>query len=63
MVALAIFTDDGKIFCMGKDARSIVSCVQACTSKEKKDIHHIKDHETTLKYIERAIEAMGGEET
>lgn len=59
MVALAIFTDDGKIFCMGKDTQSIIECVQACTSKEKKSIHHIKDHETALKYIERAIMAIG----
>jgi hypothetical protein len=44
---------------MGKDSKSIKECVLACTSKEKKDIHHIKDHETALRYIERAIVAIG----
>jgi len=59
MVALCIFSDDGQIYCMGKDSKSIKECVLACTSKKKKSIHHIKDHETALRYIERAIVAIG----
>ena len=58
-ITLAIFNDNGEIYCLGKDIKTVTETVQACTSKEKKDIRHIKDHETALKYIERAIMAIG----
>jgi hypothetical protein len=58
MVALCIFSDDGKIYLMGKDAASVVACVKAGTQKKPKELKYIKDHETRLKYIERAIIAM-----
>jgi hypothetical protein len=60
-VTLAIFNDNGEIYCMGKDTLSVINCIQSCTSKGKKmKIKLIKDTGKQMAYIARAIDTMEG---
>jgi len=61
MVAIVIFSDDGKAYCMGRDKNSVVDCVTAVTKSGKMDLKYVADHEKRVKYISRAFEAIEGE--
>jgi hypothetical protein len=60
-IALAIFNDNGEIYCLGKDIKTVTETVQACTSKGKgMRIKLIKDTEKQLAYVAKALDTIGG---
>jgi hypothetical protein len=60
-ITLAIFNDNGEVYCLGKDIKTVTETVQACTSKGKgMKIKLIKDTEKQMRYIARAIDSIDG---
>jgi hypothetical protein len=58
MVAVAIFTDKGQVFLMGKDLHSATHIVQKAMTSRGFD--YVQDEEERLKYLDRAIGLMNG---
>lgn len=58
MVAVAIFTDKGQVFLMGKDLHSATHIVQKAMTSRGFD--YIQDETTRLRYLEHAICLMNG---
>lgn len=60
-ITLAIFNDNGEVYCLGKDIKTVTETVQACTSKGKgMKIKLIKDTEKQMRYIAKAIDSIDG---
>ena len=60
MVAIAIFSDTGDLFLMGKTRESAIECAQKATTN--RTYRYIEDEAQRLQYLSRAVSLMNGTE-
>lgn len=60
-ITLAIFNDNGEIYCLADSLPEVISIVQSCTSKKPMKIRFVKDTEKQMAYIARALDTIGGD--
>jgi hypothetical protein len=59
-IALAIFNDNGEIYCIADSSQEVINVVQSCTSTKPMKIKLIKDTEKQMAYIAKALDTIGG---
>jgi hypothetical protein len=61
-ITLAIFNDNGEIYCLADTSQEVIRVVQSCTSKKPMKIRFVKGTEKQMAYIAKALDTIGGGE-